>query len=420
MESARQPRNHVIDAARATSVLVVVVFHSVLYQVRVVDGVPALVPWAPPAWPWWFVTWLLMVIPVFFIAGGYAQTLLVDRMRAQRASYGTFLAGRGRRLVGPLLFFVTVLAGVSTVVAWAGYLTAASALTQQLMQLLWFITVYLVIVALSPAAVTAHDRWGVRPMLVVFALAATVDAWSFGVGDPRLRNINMLLVWPLVHQLGIAYYRGWFRTGRRWRAWVPVAVGMGGICVLVFALHYPGSSVGLADIPIANVQPPTIAMVFLALAQCGALALVERSGVLSAVSAGFERALATVNALMMSVYLWHIGGIALAAGTLLAVSTVAPAASGILLAQPTVTLLSLLVVATLVPRLARLEYLLIPPLGAAQDTGRAIVAYAALVAGTALVWQSGTVLHPSRPFSTVGVLLVWLGSWLMRGGDGRD
>ena len=151
-----------------------------------------------------------------------------------------------------------------------------------------------------------------------------------------------------------------------------------------------------------------------------ALALVERSGVLSAVSAGFERALATVNALMMSVYLWHIGGIALAAGALLAVSTGAPAASGILLAQPTVTLLSLLVVATLVPRLARLEYLLIPPLGAAQDTGRAIVAYAALVAGTALVWQSGTVLHPSRPFSTVGVLLVWLGSWLMRGGDGRD
>jgi len=73
-----------------------------------------------------------------------------------------------------------------------------------------------------------------------------------------------------------------------------------------------------------------------------------------------------------------------------------------------------MVVALVVPQLARLEYRLIPPLGLRQDPGRAVVAYGLLVAGTVLVWQAGTVLHPAQPASSLGVLLVWLGAWLMR------
>ncbi len=414
MDAARQPRNHVVDTARAFSVFVVVVFHSLLYQVRVTDGFPVLVGWAPPHWPWWFLSWFFMIIPVFFFAGGFAHALVVDRMHREGTSYGHFLANRGRRLVGPLVFFITVIALVSTVIAWAGQLEAASSLTAQLMQLLWFIAVYLVIVAIAPAAVRVHDRWGWRPMVLVLALAAVVDACSFAVGAVWVRYLNMLLVWPLVHQFGIAYHRGWFRTGPAWRSWLPLLGGAAAIAVLVLVVGYPGSSVGLADIPNANVQPPTIAMVFLALAQCGALGLVERSGVLASVPVRFEKALALVNALMMSVYLWHIGCIALAAGLLFALSQAAPTASGFLLAQPTVAVLTLVLVAAIVPQIGRLELRLIPPLGARQDTARAAVAYAILVLGTMLVWQAGTVLHPARPVSSIGVLAVWLGSALMR------
>ena len=136
MDAARQPRNHVVDTARAFSVFVVVVFHSLLYQVRVTDGFPVLVGWAPPHWPWWFLSWFFMIIPVFFFAGGFAHALVVDRMHREGTSYGHFLANRGRRLVGPLVFFITVIALVSTVIAWAGQLEAASSLTAHLMQLL--------------------------------------------------------------------------------------------------------------------------------------------------------------------------------------------------------------------------------------------------------------------------------------------
>lgn len=410
----RAPRNHVVDAARAASVVIVVVFHSLLYQVRLVDGRPELVPWAAPHWPWWLLTWIFMCIPVFFIAGGFAHALLVDRMHREGTGYARFLANRGRRLAGPLLLFVTVLAAASTAAAWLGRLPDAVTLTRQLMQLLWFLTVYLVIVAAAPAAVRAHDRWGWRPMAVLAVLAAAVDAFSFATATFWWRNINLFVVWPLVHQLGIAYQRGWFRSGPAWRAWLPLLAGASGIVALVFGLGYPGSSVGFADIPIANVQPPTLGMAFLGLAQCGALGLVERSGWLRRLPRRVERTMSVANALMMTVYLWHIGGIALAAGGLFGLSEVWPAAAGVLLAQPTVTAASLLVVAALVPLIGRIEFRLIAPLGAHPDAAPAIAAYALLVAGTALVWQFGTVLHPAAPWSTLGVLLVWGGVALMR------
>lgn len=51
-----------------------------------------------------------------------------------------------------------------------------------------------------------------------------------------------------------------------------------------------------------------------------------------------------------------------------------------------------------------------------------MLAYGVLIAGTALVWRYGTVLHPSQPGAIAGVTLVWAGVALMRRaarGDGR-
>ena len=151
-----------------------------------------------------------------------------------------------------------------------------------------------------------------------------------------------------------------------------------------------------------------------ALAIAGTIGLVEAGGVLATVPRRVEWLLTVVNALMMSVYLWHIGAIAIAAGVLLGVGLAVPAASGVALAQPTVAALTLVIVVALVPQIGRLEARLIAPLGASPDTLRAVLAYVVLVAGTVLVWQTGTVLHPASPVSTAGVLLVWLGVWLMR------
>lgn len=407
-----RPRNHVIDVARALSVLVVVVFHTLLYRIRIVDGHVTLIPWAAPhaLYP---LTWVLMIMPLFFVAGGFGNTLTVDRMHREGTSLGHYLAGRGRRLVGPLSVFVTFCAVLATGAAWLGWLDQASTLSRALMQLLWFITVYLVIVAFAPWLVRLHDRFGVWPMLALAAAAFAVDLWSLQVGRPELRNLNMILVWPLVHQFGIAYQRGWWRRGPAWAAPAAIAVGVGSICLMVFALGYPPTSVGFADLPFANLQPPTLAMAALALAQCGVLALVERAGWLATISPRAERAIAVLNTVMVSVYLWHIPCIVVAGVGLLLLTALVPVLAPVLLSPAVLALCALLVVAAVIPMLGRVELRMIPPLGPAQDTAVAIMAYGTLVLGTLLVWQTGTVIHPARPGSSAGVILIWLGSWLM-------
>lgn len=406
-------RNHTLDAARAFAVFVVVVFHSLLYEVHLSPaGWPDLVPWAPPHWPWWFLSWFFMVIPLFFAAGGFGHAHLVDRLRGEGVGYAGFLANRGSRLLGPLVLFVTLSALVSSLAGLLWQVDAASALSRQIMQLLWFIAVYLVIVAAAPLLVSVYDRWGWTPTVALAAAAALVDAWSFRIGDPMVRNANLLLVWPAVHQVGVAYHRGWFRT--RTRSTGALFVGAAGIAILTLALGYPGSSVGLADIPFANVQPPTVAMVLLGLAQCGLLGLIERSRLRPRPGPRLKGVLALVNSLMMSVYLWHIGCIALAATSLALVARAAPGASMILLAQPTVAAVTLALVAVIVPHIGRLELRLIPPLGDRPDGVALAFAYALLVVGVTLVWQAGTVINLARPWSSAGVLLVWIGSALMR------
>lgn len=186
-----------------------------------------------------------MIIPLFFIAGGFAHALVIDRMRAQGRGYPYYLASRARRLVGPLVVFVGFATLVSTVAAWSVPAREAIGLSVQFAQLLWFIAVYLVIVGVAPAMVAWHDRRPWQPLLLLTAVAVGVDAWSFLSGEMELRYLNLLTVWPLCHQLGIAYHRGWFRTGRVRVAWAAVGFTVVLIPLLIFGFGYPASSIGL-------------------------------------------------------------------------------------------------------------------------------------------------------------------------------
>lgn len=408
-------RNHLIDLARALSVFVVVTFHCLLYQIVVVDGQPRVVPWAPqPHAAWWTASWFIMIIPLFFIAGGFAHALVIDRMRTQGRSYSYYLASRARRLVGPLLLFAGVATVLSTAGAWLFSASEAVALSVQFAQLLWFVAIYLVIVGVAPWMLALHDRYGVWPMVALTLAAAAVDAWSFAAGDPQLRFWNLLTVWPLCHQLGIAYHRGWFRRGPVWMPVVVLAVAVALIPMLVFGLGYPASSIGLGDIPVANVLPPTVAMIVLAFGQTALLGLLERAGVARTLPPRVERGLGIGNALAVTTYLWHIPCIVVAGGVLFGVSRLLPGWTDALTSQFAVAVVTWAAIVAIVPLIGRLEYALIPPLAEAPGRG-AIGAYLLLTAGTGLVWMNGTVLHPSRPWSLVGLALLGAGmAWLAR------
>ena len=127
-------RNHLIDLARVLSVLIVVVFHTLLWTVGIGEDGVTVVPWAPgPAW--WAISWVATIVPIFFVAAGYANAVVVDTWRATARPYSVFLTLRGSRLLGPL----SVAMIMFTTVGGVGRLdNAGGTLSRQFAQLFWF------------------------------------------------------------------------------------------------------------------------------------------------------------------------------------------------------------------------------------------------------------------------------------------
>lgn len=410
-------RELLIDAARACAVCMVVCFHAGLWRVsRTETGWQArtmeLGPWG------WYGSWLVMVMPLFFVAGGFAHALVVDKMRQRGTGLAHYYANRGRRLIGPTTVFITLFALPSTAAAWLGHLDDAVTISHNLTKLLWFLVSYLLIVLLAPGLVWLQDRcWWAAPLLL-FAAATAVDVWTISSGVLDHRYWNLAFVWLACHQIGIAHQRGFLRAGPRWHAAVAVAVGAG---MIVLLLHlrfgamggWPVPALGMGSRWISNLQPPTVAMAWLALAQTGVLGLLSghRLGVLE--RPGVRRAMELVNALLMTIYLWHMPCVVASFGIGIGLASVWPSLAGITTFPLFTLVIALALIGVVVPLVARLDLRMIPPLGPAQNGPVAVVALVLLTVSMVGVWRHGLVIHPDQPRSSLGVLGVWAGSALL-------
>ncbi|MBK8459458.1 MAG: acyltransferase family protein [Micropruina sp.] len=423
----RTERNHLIDAARTSSVVMVVLFHSVLFGVQIVDGMPVVTAWEPGP-SWWPFSWLVMIVPVFFVAAGYADATAVDGMRSAGTDLAHYLARRGSRIVAPLVLFSTLVAALSTALAWQpgappallypgtsglSWLELSTYVSRDYCYFLWFVAVYLLLLFLAPLTVTAQDRFGVLVLAVLGGLAAAFDQLSFALNEPQARSPNVFLVWAACHQVGIAYQRGWFRGGPRWLPIITLVGAGSGIAALIAVLDYPPAAVAFSDRGVANNLPPTVALALLAVAQASLLGILEQAGVMRTLSGRLARALRTANALTVNVYLWQSTGILITLQLLVWLGLAWPQTAMVALQPMVITLASVLVLAVIIPPISWLEGRLTPRLGAQQSLRAGVVAFLLLTAGTTIIWVFGAVLHPDRPWSSAGVLMIWTGAWLM-------
>lgn len=398
-------RNHVIDLARVGSMVIVIIFHTLLWQILLIDGHVQVVPWAPGP-VLWAVSWVATIIPIFFVAAGYANAVVVDTWRATGASYAGFLTLRGSRLLGPMTLFMIVFAAIGTAGAWLASASAAAALSRQFAQLLWFAVVYLLLLAAAPAAVWLHDRFEGWVMLPLLAGVIAVDASVRASGDLSLQWINLAFVWPLAHQWGIAYHRGWFRTWSVRSLLAHLAAAISFIAILVGWLGYPPAAVAWADIPVANLLPPTLAIAALGWCQTLAMALLEHSGIVERLDERALRVLRTANALLLSAYLWHIPTIVICAAAFVGLSLLIPAAAPVLMSPALLVVAVFVVVSLAVPQLARIEVRLIPAHGNGEPNRvEALAGFALFASGTWAVWQLGALVHPGDPLA--GLALAW-------------
>ena len=139
-------------------------------------------------------------------------------------------------------------------------------------QPLWFLGVYLVVVALAPPMVRLHRRFRLWVPVTLAVAAAAVDALRLAAGIQEIGYLNLLLVWVLVQQVGFFYADGTLeRLSRRALAGL-AAAGLAGLVVLTGTGLYPPSMVGLPGDE-SNMSPPTVCIVALTVWQVGLVML---------------------------------------------------------------------------------------------------------------------------------------------------
>ncbi len=100
---------------------------------------------------------------------------------------------------------------------------------------------------------------------MLLAGVIAIDALRFSTGITEIGLINLFFVWVLVHQIGFWYADGWFAR-RTWWQLLLVAAGCYAALFTVCTFGpYPFDM-------LANLNPPTLPLVLLGLAQacrCG-------------------------------------------------------------------------------------------------------------------------------------------------------
>ncbi len=300
-------RDRYVDLLRVASLGAVIAGHW-LMAVPVPDpdgstrvtNLLALAPQLRPA------TWLLQVMPVFFLVGGFAHATALASIRRRGGGYADFARSRTARLLRPTAVFLAVWLAVALGAALGGHdqgLVRVALRTA--VQPLWFLGVYLALVALAPAMWRLHRRFGTRVPVALLAVAAGVDVLRFA-GHPRVAVLNLLVVWAGVHQLGYCYADGTLQRGGRRLALLLAGGGLGTVLLLTTAGPYPVSMVGVPGEPVSNMSPPTVALAAHAVWLTG-LVLLLRAPVTRLLSrARVWRAVVAANGLAMTAFLWHL------------------------------------------------------------------------------------------------------------------
>ena len=312
-------RDRYVDLLRAVAIVVVVLGHWTVSAVTVDRGrlgwenVIATLSWAHP------LTWLFQVMPVVFLVGGYANAASWTSHRSGGVSAAGWVRSRALRLLRPTAAFLTVLvAGYGTAVVLGVDLWLARTAVWAAAISLWFLVVYLAVVSMAPLLLAAEERWGPGSVLVLVGVVAAGDAARLLTGHAAAAGASYLAAWAAIHQLGVAWYRGAL-TRARWPAYALAGGGLAALVVLTGWGPYAVTMVGGAPPPdLENTAPPTLALLALASAQAGVVLLLRPAADRVLQRPRLWLVVVAVNAVVLTVYLWHMVPVVIAGTTLVA------------------------------------------------------------------------------------------------------
>ena len=313
-----------IDLVRALCVVGVVVVHGMMVGVTMTDSGPLFAnasegsSWIVPF------SWVMQVMPLFFVIGGFAGYTAFARMRARGGTSKDFVAARIHRLLLPAVVTIGLVGvGLATLtlhgvpgefVEIAGY---------RFGQPLWFLGVFLLCQALLPVLVAAHERAPWITIGLLTAASAAVDAARISSGIELIGFLNLAFVWLALQQVGFFLADG--RIGslsQRARTVIAIAAVVALVLSFVSGVHSP-------DL-IANINPPTTALLLVGVAHTMLMSLLREPlnrWSRTRIGTGLRE---FVTPKAMTIYLWHMPVLLAMAG----VSAIFAVTTGIALPEP--------------------------------------------------------------------------------------
>ncbi|HEX8871096.1 MAG TPA: phospholipase A2, partial [Lentzea sp.] len=192
--------------------------------------------------PW---LWALQAVPLFFFAGGHAN---LRSWQEHQGGFGCWVSSRTSWLLRPVLAFV--LLWVVLFAALNLLDVRVDAYSRLITHPLWFLGVYLLAVAATPAAAWLHQRlrrttpFVLMLLTLVVEVARTSTDWKYG------GYVNLIVGALLMQQVGFFYADGTLQwISRR----VLAALGAITVPALVFFSDYPRSMMvlGVAQVCLA-------------------------------------------------------------------------------------------------------------------------------------------------------------------------
>ena len=305
-------RDRYTDLVRVLAIIAVVYGHWIAAVIFVDDGrlvasqILAVEPWTQVA------TWFWQVMPLFFLVGGRVNAASLRRAHLRGDTSTTWVRRRSRRLLRPLLPLLAVWLPMGPLLVWFGVSPGLVELaTETAFIPLWFLVVYVLVVTLTPTTLWLHHRGAYAVLLLAVGLVAVIDVLD-GVGVPLVAHANYVLVFGIAHQLGYLWLDDKLPRGARGLhlLWSGLLVAL----LLVTLLDYPVSMVGVHGDEASNATPPTLALVALTTMQLGGVLAARRP-----VEAWLRRhavswaTVATVGAAIITVFLWHMTALIIAA-----------------------------------------------------------------------------------------------------------
>ncbi|MGW7097609.1 acyltransferase family protein [Streptomyces sp. NPDC054874] len=303
-------RDRYVDLLRVASLGAVVLGHWLMAAVTP-DGVGNLLAVVPELQP---LTWLLQVMPVFFFVGGFShalsyRSLLRKRTEGSQSSqgsedsvYSAFLRARLQRLLRPTMVFVLVWGAAALLVQLLGGGGGLTGVTLRMVtQPLWFIGIYLAMVAFTPPLLKLHERYGWGAFAGLAGAALAVDVLRFAAGVPYVEFLNFAFVWLAVHQLGFLRADGRIR-----RPALLAGAGLVTAGALVAFGPYPLSMVGMPGEKVSNMAPPTLALLCHGLWLVGAVELLRAPAARLLERPRVWRTVVAANGVAMTAFLWHL------------------------------------------------------------------------------------------------------------------